>query len=101
MLLQVLCDLFHLWSYSLKDFIPTMAVEAALLSHIQDGEGREEALRQHLTEVQASNVLNKMYCARLHDQLVNHKKKGKKGGKGRWIKLLLIRGCVLQKGGGV
>jgi hypothetical protein len=67
----------------MKDFVPTTAVEAALLSHIRDGEDREEALRQHLMEVQASNVLNEMYCAKLRGQLASYEKKGKKGGKGK------------------
>lgn len=65
-------------------FNPTTLKELALFAALKESEARQYLLYRHLLEVQASNVLNELYCSKLRCQLAhNEKKKNGSGKKGR------------------
>ena len=64
-------------------FKPCTSRERDILAALQLSEAREAALRHCLAEAQASNVINELYCTRLHCQLAYHKKKKENANKGK------------------
>jgi hypothetical protein len=65
---------------SSNDFTPQVKSEKAIFAVFQESEKREEALKRRLIEIQASNVLNELYCCKLRAQLAHQdKKKDTKG----------------------
>ncbi|KIM83159.1 hypothetical protein PILCRDRAFT_69879, partial [Piloderma croceum F 1598] len=59
--------------------------EEALLMALRDTETREDALKLRIAQLQASNVLNALYCQKLRGQLAHKEKKTKekRDGKGK------------------
>lgn len=69
----------------LPNFEPKTTMEKNLLLLLWESEGCKAALQAWLRKAQASNVLNQLYCNRLHSQLAfteekNKKVKGKRKG---------------------
>lgn len=53
--------------------------EREILQALKESEERERALLRCVYELQATNILNNLYCAKIQGQLAHHKKKkGKK-----------------------
>ncbi|KAG6328433.1 hypothetical protein ID866_10657 [Astraeus odoratus] len=68
---------------SLHNVQPQMATEVLLLAALHDAEATNVALKQWLITLHASNILNEMYCAKLHSQLAQHERKKGRKGKGK------------------
>jgi hypothetical protein len=71
-----------------------------MFAALQKSEEREEALYRHLLEVQASNILNELYCGKLRGRASTPREEGKiirREGTvdGRWLTVLPVRGLVL------
>ena len=62
--------------------VPQTANENLLLDALRKREKYAEGLQRQVLELQAANVLNKMYCSMLQGQLAHYKKKKKNTPKG-------------------
>ncbi|KAG1795027.1 uncharacterized protein HD556DRAFT_1217952, partial [Suillus plorans] len=60
--------------------VPKTANEILLLAALRETEAANAALKQRVITLQASNILNEMYCSKLRSQLANQESK-KHGGK--------------------
>jgi len=72
-------------SMRLRGFVPQTMIEEALLMALRDTEAGEDALKLQIAQLQASNVLNTLYCQKLRGQLAHKEKKTKekRDGKGK------------------
>lgn len=64
--------------------VPMTMNKKRLLTALQESEERENALKDRIVELQASNILNEAFCSRISRQLAHQEKKkekGKTGGK--------------------
>ena len=64
--------------------------EREILQALKESKERERVLLHHVYELQATNILNNLYCAKIHRQLAHHEKKKEKKKKnreadGRWV----------------
>ena len=64
-------------SMHLRGFVPRTTIEEALLMALRDTEAGEDALKLRIAQLQASNVLNALYCQKLRGQLAHKEKKTK------------------------
>lgn len=63
-------------------YTPTTPSEIALFAALREAEAREQLLQKRCAELQASNILNELYCGKLRGQLA-HKDETKAKGKGK------------------
>ena len=62
-----------------KSFTSKTSKEREILQALKESEERERVLLRCVHELQATNILNNLYCAKIRGQLAHHKKKkGKK-----------------------
>ncbi len=59
---------------------PKTKQEIVLLAALQESEAENEQNWQRLMELQATNILNEIYCKALYKQLAFHNKNKKKAG---------------------
>lgn len=64
-------------------FVAKTNIERSLLFELCESEACEEALRRRVAELQAANVLNELYCSKLHGQLAHQDEKKRKKSKGQ------------------
>jgi hypothetical protein len=66
-----------------KSFTSKTSREREILQALKESEERERALLRHVYELQATNILNNLYCAKIRGQLAHHEKKKEKKTTGR------------------
>lgn len=62
--------------------IPPAPGEITLLAALREVEARKQLLQKRCVELQALNILNELYCGKLHGQLA-HREETKEKGKGK------------------
>jgi hypothetical protein len=69
-------------SQTSKSFNAKTLQEREILQALKESEERERTLLRRVYELQATNILNNLYCVKIWGQLAHHEKK--KRGKNRW-----------------
>jgi len=69
-------------SMSITNIHPKTANEILLLAALREAKAANAALKQCVISLQASNVLNEMYCAKIRSQLAHHESKKRAGNNG-------------------
>lgn len=67
---------------SITNIHPTTTNEVLLLAALHDAEAANAALKKRVIALQASNILNEMYCAKIRSQLAHQESKKQAGNNG-------------------